>query len=361
MRMTPFYAIASLAASLSLAAASDTPPVPAPKKEEPKKEEKSPAREKLEAGQALRKSRKYEEALSRLREAKELKSDPKLESQILYETGETHFLRGQDASEGKLPGVEPEPALRQAANLFEVLLRSYPGEEKASEAAYRLGSTYVLLDDFPKAITSYQKVFDDYPASTDRLWSLIRIGLCQAGLDRPGEAKATLKRVLNEFPDRTAEVQRARKYLSELSVVGITAPRIAASRWILGMVSPEGVKGFQGEVVTLFFFATWCSNCRKELPHLRAMMKKLSPRGVVFLGIANPDDPMNTQAVEPYVEENKLEFLDVALDPGEASWGPYRVAGFPAAVLIDRKGTIRWRGHPAYLPGPLIEKLLAEK
>jgi hypothetical protein len=44
-----------------------------------------------------------------------------------------------------------------------------------------------------------------------------------------------------------------------------------------------------------------------------------------------------------------------------ASWRPYRVAGFPAAVVIDRKGTVRWRAHLAFFPAALVEKLLKEK
>ena len=34
-----------------------------------------------------------------------------------------------------------------------------------------------------------------------------------------------------------------------------------------------------------------------------------------------------------------------ALDEGGGSWGPYRVSGLPAAVIIDQNGIVRWRGR----------------
>ena len=49
------------------------------------------------------------------------------------------------------------------------------------------------------------------------------------------------------------------------------------------------------------------------------------------------------------------------LDPTEYSGIPHRVFGYPAAVVIDRQGKVRWRGHPAFLMRPLIDKVIAEK
>jgi thiol-disulfide isomerase/thioredoxin len=109
------------------------------------------------------------------------------------------------------------------------------------------------------------------------------------------------------------------------------------------------------------FFATWCENCKKELPHLRSVMQKLEKSDVVFLGVANPEDTRNPITVDAYVPQHRLEFFDVALDRGNGSSPAYGVSAFPAAVVIDRKGTIRWRGHPAFFPRPLVDKLLEEK
>ena len=73
-----------------------------------------------------------------------------------------------------------------------------------------------------------------------------------------------------------------------------------------------------------------------------------------------PNDPQNTSPVDIYIQKNEIEFHDVALDGRGASWYPYKVTTLPACVLIDRKGTIVWRGHPSFFPTPLAERVLAE-
>jgi hypothetical protein len=69
---------------------------------------------------------------------------------------------------------------------------------------------------------------------------------------------------------------------------------------------------------------------------------------------------INEHEVEIYVETNKVPFLDVALDEGGRSWYPYRVSGLPAAVVIDQKGIVRWRGHYTFMGHTLLDTLLAE-
>ena len=144
-------------------------------------------------------------------------------------------------------------------------------------------------------------------------------------------------------------------------MVGLPAPPLRVPEWLLGLVGPKGLKTFDGEVVVLVFFATWCENCSAEMPHLRSLMKAWAPRGVVFLGIADPEDPKNTQPVDVYVKKNEIQCLDVGLDRGSRCATDYLVAGRPAAALLDRKGVVRWRGHLAFFPRPLLEKALDEK
>jgi thiol-disulfide isomerase/thioredoxin len=134
---------------------------------------------------------------------------------------------------------------------------------------------------------------------------------------------------------------------------------VRADQWLYG-ATPGGLEDLKGEVVVLVFFGTWCKNCSTELPHIKRVIKRWDDKGVVFLGIINPDDPKSREPVEFYVNRNKIHFTDVALDRKESSWRPYHVTGLPAAVVVDRNGTIRWRGHFAFIGNTLLEKLLAE-
>jgi thiol-disulfide isomerase/thioredoxin len=281
--------------------------------------------------------------------------------EALFRKGQDLYRKGQNAQEGRAPESAAEPSLRGAAASFEDLIRRFPDAPRAADASLLLGTTHLLLDDMEKALAMYRRTYDSYPTFKDRGLALLRIGVCEAGLDRPAEARSTFEKFLREHSDRKAEREKVAKYLRELGIVGLKAPPLSPASWLHGLVSSEGLKEFEGQVVVVVWFATWCPNCRKELPHLRALMKKWASKDVVFLGSANPDDPQATMPVDSYARTNKLEFFDVALDRGARSWAPYRVSGFPAAAIIDRKGTVRWRGHPSFFPNPLVEKALGER
>ena len=53
---------------------------------------------------------------------------------------------------------------------------------------------------------------------------------------------------------------------------------------------PRGLGEFQGNVVVLNFWATWCAPCREEMPAFSRLHERWQGRGVRFVGIAN-DDP----------------------------------------------------------------------
>jgi tetratricopeptide (TPR) repeat protein len=317
----------------------------------------SPAEMKVETSLKYRKVRRYDEAMTLLGEALALDPPPAVAARILFRRGETLFKKAQDAAAGRLAGADAKQVYAESLKALGETIERHPREEAAGDAAYLIGSCHVLLDDTEKALAAYQRTFDEFPAYAHRASALLRIGICHASLGDVAKARAAYARLMREFPDRKAEVEKARRYLTEVGIMGERASPIAASSWLQGLAADGGLKTFEGEVIVLVFFATWCKSCSAEIPHLRSLMKDLGEKGIVFLGIANPDDPQNVDPVDLYVRKNELPFLDVALDRTEASWAPYRVGSLPAAVLIDRQGTIRWRGHPAFFPRKLAEKI----
>jgi thiol-disulfide isomerase/thioredoxin len=271
------------------------------------------------------------------------------------------FRKAQEAGDEKLPGADADALYREAVKAFEEVVRTYPQARAASEALYLIGSSQLMLGDLEKSLAAYGGVVDRYATSDARSRALLRVGVCHTGLDAPLQALAVFQQWLRDYPQESDDRRKVQKYLNELGLVGRKAPSLGTNEWLLGNVGPEGLGTFSGEVIVLLFFATWCENCSEELPHLRRIMRDGAPLGAVFLGVANPEDPKNTAPVDVYVKKNQLDFLDVALDRAFASWGNYRVTGLPAAVLIDRRGRIRWRGHLAFFPTGLLSKALAEK
>ena len=115
---------------------------------------------------------------------------------------------------------------------------------------------------------------------------------------------------------------------------------------------------FRGQPVVLNFWATWCSPCRVEIPHLEALYTKYKDQGLVVIGMNTETDYMKVKRfVEPQIS------YTVLLDGGTQAQG-YDVSGIPCTYYIDKEGIIRYRSV-GFGPGDevqieeKIKKLLA--
>lgn len=93
----------------------------------------------------------------------------------------------------------------------------------------------------------------------------------------------------------------------------------------------------RGKVVMLNVWTTWCPPCRKEMPTMEALYKKLKSADFVMLAASQDVDGKNT--VLPYLQEGGFTFpvlLDVRGEVGKK----YGVTGYPETFIIDRQGNI---------------------
>lgn len=120
-------------------------------------------------------------------------------------------------------------------------------------------------------------------------------------------------------------------------LVGKAAPEIDAKYWINS--EPLTLKGLQGKVVVVEFWATWCPPCRKSIPHLIELNKKFAGKGVVVVSLTNE----TKEKVEPFVKEMKMDY---AVGGGSQTAGAYGVKGIPTAFVVDAAGVVAWAGHP---------------
>jgi peroxiredoxin len=112
---------------------------------------------------------------------------------------------------------------------------------------------------------------------------------------------------------------------------------------------------FQGKVVLIDFWATWCVPCEAEIPHLQELYSANEAKGFVVLGVSM-DGPETIANVGSFARRYNLTF-PVLLDEETKVVGiynPKRTA--PLSVLIDRKGQIA-RVRQGYNAGD--EKLIA--
>ena len=100
---------------------------------------------------------------------------------------------------------------------------------------------------------------------------------------------------------------------------------------------------YQGQVVLVNLWATWCPPCKEEMPALQSFYKKYRDQGFVVIAI-NDGDP--TADVLRFVKDYQLTF-PVWLDPTYiATEQAFKTLNLPSSFVIDRSGTVRlqWVG-----------------
>ena len=100
---------------------------------------------------------------------------------------------------------------------------------------------------------------------------------------------------------------------------------------------------YQGQVVLVNLWATWCPPCKEEMPALESFYNKHKEQGFVVVGI-NDGDP--TKDVLQFVKDYNLTF-PVWLDPTYiATEQAFKSLNLPTSFVIDRNGVVQlqWVG-----------------
>ena len=124
--------------------------------------------------------------------------------------------------------------------------------------------------------------------------------------------------------------------------------------WELKDVDGKPVKSsdFEGKVVILDFWATWCPPCKAEIPGFVELQKKYGDKGLVVIGVSL--DEQGPQAVKPFMKEFGVNYPVVMGDPKIVQdFGG--IAAIPTTFVIDRNGKILAR-HVGYVPKETFEK-----
>lgn len=93
---------------------------------------------------------------------------------------------------------------------------------------------------------------------------------------------------------------------------------------------------FQGQVVYLDFWASWCGPCRRSFPFMNGLLEAYGDQGLTVLAVNL--DQQRSDAQE-FLSENAASFIVVENQAGDVAES-YGVIAMPSTYIIDRDGRI---------------------
>jgi cytochrome c biogenesis protein CcmG, thiol:disulfide interchange protein DsbE len=97
---------------------------------------------------------------------------------------------------------------------------------------------------------------------------------------------------------------------------------------------PLGLADLRGKAVVVNFWATWCLECRPEMPALERLHRRFGARGLAVIGVNARE---GAGAVRRYAADVGLTF-PLVLDPGGSINATYGVVGLPTTFVVGRDG-----------------------
>ena len=96
-------------------------------------------------------------------------------------------------------------------------------------------------------------------------------------------------------------------------------------------------KSFDGKVLLLTFFATWCPPCAEEVPTLIKLQKELASAGFSVVGISV--DQQSSVVVAEFVEKRAINYPVLMTGP-QTTRDFGGVYGIPVAFLVNKAGNV---------------------
>lgn len=93
---------------------------------------------------------------------------------------------------------------------------------------------------------------------------------------------------------------------------------------------------YDGKIVLLDFWATWCKPCEEEIPIFVELYERYRTQGFEVVGISLDEEGL--EVVKPFIERLGVNYIILLAEPGIVE--EYKLTAIPSAYLINRVGRI---------------------
>ena len=121
---------------------------------------------------------------------------------------------------------------------------------------------------------------------------------------------------------------------------------------------PLSADDWDGKVVLVDFWASWCVPCRKEMPEFNRLRAEYADQGFEVVGIAADE----LEKVQKFLSAVSVTFpivygeVDAVMEISERYGNDY--GGLPFSAFIDREGNVRYTQRPGLVTFEDAEAIL---
>ena len=93
---------------------------------------------------------------------------------------------------------------------------------------------------------------------------------------------------------------------------------------------------FQGNLILMNFWATWCAPCKEEMPSLDSLLEKKELNNLKIFPINVGQD--STKKASKFFKDLKIKNLDIYFDNPTTLAKKLRLRGIPTSILFNKNG-----------------------
>jgi len=267
-----------------------------------------------------------------------------------------------------MQSTSPEEQARYFSEMeakFVAFRERWPNTPEANDAAFQLGVMNYSMQRFDDAITLLNEFIGKSAASDHEQQAYARYYLAESykSVGKYDAAEGEYKQILSGYSDVNAQLNQA----VQGNLSGLATERrlaIGAEPVDFQVKSIDGKTlspgAYQGKVLLIDFWATWCGPCIAEMPNVKQVYAKYHPKGFEIVGISLDQ---SRDRLDQYLKKNEIpwpQYFDGKWWKNDVAVR-YGVQSIPTTILVDRTGKIRYKSLRGKQLENAVEKLVTEK